>query len=43
MCSTAWVTGHVVRLEDAHEIVARAVVLATGADHRRLPVDGLAD
>ena len=34
---------HVVRLEEDHEIAARAVVLATGADYRRLPVDGLAD
>jgi thioredoxin reductase (NADPH) len=34
---------HVVRLEDDHEIAARAVILATGADYRRLPVDGLAD
>ena len=34
---------HVVRLEDGHEIAARAVVLATGADYRRLPVNGLAD
>ena len=32
---------HVVRLEDDHEVAARAVVLATGADYRRLPVDGL--
>jgi len=32
---------HVVRLEGHHEIVARAVVLATGADYRRLPVDRL--
>ena len=32
---------HVVRLEDDHEIVARAVVLATGADYRRLPVANL--
>lgn len=32
---------HVVRLEDDHEIVARAVLLATGADYRRLPVAGL--
>ena len=31
------------RLEDDHEVSARAVVLATGADYRRLPVDGLAD
>jgi thioredoxin reductase (NADPH) len=34
---------HVVRLEDEHEISARAVVLATGADYRRLPLDDLAD
>ncbi|MFL5954360.1 MAG: FAD-dependent oxidoreductase [Gaiellaceae bacterium] len=34
---------HVVRLEEGHEIAARAVVLATGAAYRRLPVDGLAD
>jgi thioredoxin reductase (NADPH) len=34
---------HVVRLEDDHEVAARAVVLATGAEYRRLPVDGLAD
>jgi thioredoxin reductase (NADPH) len=34
---------HVVRLEDDHEIVARAVVLATGADYRRLPVADLED
>jgi thioredoxin reductase (NADPH) len=34
---------HLVRLEDDHEIAARAVVLATGADYRRLPLDGLAD
>jgi thioredoxin reductase (NADPH) len=32
---------HVVRLEDDREVVARAVVLATGADYRRLPVDDL--
>ena len=32
---------HVVRLEEDHEVVARAVVLATGAEYRRLPVDGL--
>ena len=30
-----------VRLEDDHEVSAGAVVLATGADYRRLPVDGL--
>ena len=34
---------HVVRLEEEHEIAARAVVLATGAAYRRLPVDDLAD
>ena len=34
---------HVVRLEEDHEIAARAVILATGAEYRRLPVDGLAD
>jgi thioredoxin reductase (NADPH) len=33
---------HTVRLEEGHEIAARAVVLATGADYRRLPLDGLA-
>ena len=32
---------HVVRLEDEHEIAARAVVLATGAEYRRLPVADL--
>ena len=35
-------TGYVVRLEDERDIVARAVVLATGAQYRRLPVDNLA-
>ena len=34
---------HVLRLEGDHEIAARAVVLATGADYRRLPVAGLDD
>jgi thioredoxin reductase (NADPH) len=34
---------HLVRLEEEHEIAARAVVLATGADYRRLPLDGLTD
>jgi thioredoxin reductase (NADPH) len=34
---------HILRLEDDHEVAARAVVLATGADYRRLPVDDLAD
>jgi thioredoxin reductase (NADPH) len=34
---------HLVRLEEGHEIAARAVVLATGADYRRLPLGDLAD
>jgi thioredoxin reductase (NADPH) len=34
---------HVVRLEDGEEIGARAVLLATGAEYRRLPVADLAD
>ena len=34
---------YVVRLEGDHDVVARAVLLATGAQYRRLPVDGLAD
>jgi thioredoxin reductase (NADPH) len=34
---------HVVRLEQDREIAARAVLLATGAEYRRLPVDGLAE
>ncbi len=32
---------HVVRLEDDHCVAARAVLLATGAEYRRLPVDDL--
>jgi thioredoxin reductase (NADPH) len=32
---------HLVRLDDGLEVIARAVVIATGADYRRLPVDGL--
>jgi thioredoxin reductase (NADPH) len=32
---------HVVRLEDDREIAARAVLIATGAQYRRLPVDDL--
>jgi thioredoxin reductase (NADPH) len=32
---------HVVRLEDDHEVAARAVLIATGAQYRRLPVDDL--
>src|SRR5438105_8930369 len=34
---------HLVRLEEEHEIAARAVVLATGAAYQRLPLDGLTD
>jgi thioredoxin reductase (NADPH) len=34
---------HVVRLDEGQEIAARAVLLATGAEYRRLPVDGLSD
>ena len=34
---------HVVRLEDDHEVVASAVLLATGAQYRRLPVAGLSE
>ena len=34
---------HVVRLEEEHEIVARAVLLATGAQYRRLPVADLSE
>ncbi|HKN62947.1 MAG TPA: FAD-dependent oxidoreductase [Gaiellaceae bacterium] len=34
---------HVVRLEEGQEIAARAVVLATGAEYRRLPLAGLSD
>jgi thioredoxin reductase (NADPH) len=34
---------HIVRLEEGHEIAARSVILATGAQYRRLPVDGLAE
>jgi thioredoxin reductase (NADPH) len=33
--------GYVVRLEEDHEIAARTVLLATGAQYRRLAVDGL--
>jgi thioredoxin reductase (NADPH) len=35
--------GYVVRLEEDHEIAARTVLLATGAQYRRLPVDGLSN
>jgi thioredoxin reductase (NADPH) len=34
---------YVVRLEEDHEIAARTVLIATGAQYRRLPVDGLAE
>ena len=34
---------HLVRLEEEREIAARAVLLATGAQYRRLPVDRLAE
>jgi thioredoxin reductase (NADPH) len=34
---------HIVRFEEGHEIAARAVLLATGAQYRRLPVDGLSE
>ena len=34
---------HVVRLEEGHEIAARAVLLATGAEYRRLPLADLSD
>ncbi len=34
---------HVVRLEDDREVSARAVLLATGAEYRRLPVESLSD
>src|SRR6185369_15439450 len=34
---------HVVRLEDDYEVAARAVLLATGAQYRRLPVECLAE
>jgi thioredoxin reductase (NADPH) len=32
---------HIVKLEDGNEIAARAVLLTTGAEYRRLPVAGL--
>ena len=34
---------HVVQLEEGHEIAARAVILATGAEYRRLPLENLSD
>jgi thioredoxin reductase (NADPH) len=32
---------HRIELEDGHTLVARAVLIATGADYRRLPLSGL--
>jgi thioredoxin reductase (NADPH) len=32
---------HTVRLDEGREVVARAVLLCTGAEYRRLPVEGL--
>jgi thioredoxin reductase (NADPH) len=32
---------HLVRLEEGNEIVAKTVLLATGAEYRKLPVEGL--
>ncbi|HZV74183.1 MAG TPA: FAD-dependent oxidoreductase [Conexibacter sp.] len=37
------VARHVVRLQEGHEIAAHAVVLASGAQYRRLPVEDLAE
>ena len=34
---------YLVQLEEDHEVAARSVLLATGAEYRRLPVDGLSD
>ena len=34
---------HVVRLEEGQVIAARSVILATGAQYRRLPVEGLSE
>jgi thioredoxin reductase (NADPH) len=34
---------HLVRLDSGNEVSARAVLLSTGAEYRRLPVDGLED
>jgi thioredoxin reductase (NADPH) len=35
------VAAHRIELEGGHEIIARAIVIATGAEYRRLPVEGL--
>jgi thioredoxin reductase (NADPH) len=34
---------HILRLEEDREIAARTVLLATGAQYRRVPVEGLSD
>lgn len=34
---------HVVHLDEGHEIAAGSVILATGAEYRRLPIDSLRD
>jgi thioredoxin reductase (NADPH) len=34
---------HTVHLDGGHDVTAKAVVLATGADYRRLPVDDIGD
>jgi thioredoxin reductase (NADPH) len=34
---------HVVKLEGGHEVLAKAVLLSTGAEYRKLPVDDLED
>jgi thioredoxin reductase (NADPH) len=34
---------HIVRLEDGHRVAARVVMIATGAEYRRLPVPAAAD
>ncbi|MFN8112276.1 MAG: FAD-dependent oxidoreductase [Solirubrobacterales bacterium] len=34
---------HLVRLEEGNEILARSVVISTGAEYRRLPIDDLAE
>jgi thioredoxin reductase (NADPH) len=34
---------HIVHLDEGQEVAARAVILATGAEYRRLPVDDLGD
>src|SRR5262249_32319746 len=34
---------HTVKLDEGREVAARAVLLSTGAEYRRLPVEGLED